>query len=67
MKTVLSIYRAVRPRKVATTEAQAALTKRLHLDHPDLPQSEIAAVVGLNQGRVSEILSGKRFAGVSPA
>jgi predicted XRE-type DNA-binding protein len=32
----------------------------------DLKQHEIAARFGLNQGRVSEVLSGKRFPHVSP-
>lgn len=31
----------------------------------DLKQHEIAARFGLNQGRVSEVLSGKRFPDVS--
>ena len=30
-------------------------------------QHEIAAALGLNQGRVSEVLSGKRFPSVPPA
>ena len=32
----------------------------------DLKQHEIAAHFGLNQGRVSEVLNGKRFPNVSP-
>ena len=38
----------------------AAHIKRLWL-RTDLTQHEIAAQLGLNQGRVSEVLSGKRF------
>ena len=30
-------------------------------------QHEIAALVGVNQGRVSEVLNGKRFAEVPPS
>ena len=30
-------------------------------------QHEIAAIFGINQGRVSEVLSGKRFSHVPPA
>jgi predicted XRE-type DNA-binding protein len=30
-----------------------------------LMQHQIAAVLGINQGRVSEVLSGKRFSGVN--
>jgi predicted XRE-type DNA-binding protein len=30
-------------------------------------QHEAAAVFGINQGRVSEIMTGKRFANVQPA
>lgn len=32
----------------------------------DLMQHQIAALLGLNQGRVSEVLSGKRFPEVKP-
>jgi predicted XRE-type DNA-binding protein len=32
-----------------------------------LKQHQIAAVLGINQGRVSEVLRGKRFADVPPA
>lgn len=32
-----------------------------------LYQHEIAAELGINQGRVSEVLSGKRFPDVAPA
>lgn len=44
----------------------AALIKRFALD-TDLLQHEIAALLRLNQGRVSEVLSGKRFGSVPPA
>lgn len=44
----------------------AALIKRFALD-TDLLQHEIAALLRLNQGRVSEVLSGKRFSSVPPA
>jgi hypothetical protein len=55
------------------------LTKRRHLTAEiaaeikrlaattDLFQDEIAAIVRQNPGRVSEILSGKRFSDVPPA
>lgn len=33
----------------------------------ELFQHEIAALVGVNQGRVSEVLRGKRFGEVPPA
>jgi hypothetical protein len=32
----------------------------LHMTDPGMPQHEIAKIVGINQGRVSEILAGKR-------
>jgi len=32
-----------------------------------LKQHQAAAVLGLNQGRVSEVMTGKRFVGVQPA
>ena len=31
-----------------------------------LKQHQAAAVLGLNQGRVSEVMTGKRFAGAKP-
>lgn len=48
------------------TADMAALIKRFALD-TDLLQHEIAALLRLNQGRVSEVLSGKRFGAVPPA
>lgn len=44
----------------------AALIKKLAAT-TDLFQHEIAARLGVNQGRVSEVLSGKRYADVRPA
>lgn len=34
--------------------------------HFGLKQHQAAAILGLNQGRISEVLTGKRFAGVAP-
>lgn len=48
------------------TAAMAAKIKKLARDHKELAQHEIAAVLKLNQGRVSEVLTGKRFVGVPP-
>ncbi len=48
------------------TAIQAAEIKRL-ASTTDLFQHQIAAVVGCNQGRVSEVLSGKRFPEIQPA
>lgn len=33
---------------------------QLHKQAPDMPQHEIAKAIGINQGRVSEIIAGKR-------
>jgi len=44
----------------------AAQIKRLARD-TDLAQHEIAAQLQLNQGRVSEVLSGKKFPEVRPS
>lgn len=49
----------------ALTAAIAAKIKRLWRD-TDLPQHEIASIVGVNQGRVCEVVNGKRFADVPP-
>lgn len=44
----------------------AGQIKKLATTTP-LLQHEIAALLGINQGRVSEVLTGKRFAGVAAA
>lgn len=54
-----------RTRRVLTAR-QAAEIKHL-AGTTDLFQHQIAAVVGVNQGRVSEVLSGKRFPEILPA
>lgn len=48
------------------TPEVAAWIKALHRDNPELMQHQIAALVGHNQGRVSEVLNGQRFAEVLP-
>lgn len=47
------------------TTTLATIIKTLKRD-TDLAQHEIAARLHLNQGRVSEVLTGKRFAEVLP-
>ena len=47
------------------TPEMAARIKWLKKRNPSLHQHEIAALLGCNQGRVSEVLSGKRFGSVS--
>lgn len=51
---------------VRITEKMAAMIKKL-LKENELKQHEIAARFDLNQGRVSEINTGKSFAHVPPA
>lgn len=53
-------------RSPSLTAQIAALIKRLAKD-TDLMQHEIAAKLGINQGRVSEVLNGKRFGEVPPS
>ena len=48
------------------TAALAAQIKKLATT-TTLYQHEIAAQLGINQGRVSEVLTGKRFVHVPPA
>ena len=48
------------------TEKLAAKIKRLARD-TDLAQHEIAAQLQLNQGRISEVLTGKKFSEVRPS
>lgn len=54
----------MRKRSTLTAEI-AAKIKRLATENRYF-QHEIAAIVGVNQGRVSEVLTGKRFAEVRP-
>ena len=53
-------YRKTMNRELAASIKKLAATT-------DLYQHEIAARLGINQGRVSEVLSGKRFAEVQAA
>ena len=54
------------PKRNRLTAELAAEIKKLAAT-TQLYQHEIAAMLGLNQGRVSEVLAGKRFAAVLPA
>jgi predicted XRE-type DNA-binding protein len=47
------------------TSDLAATIKQMARD-TDLAQHEIAAKLHLNQGRISEVLTGKRFSEVAP-
>lgn len=49
------------------TEGVAAAIKRLHEDHPDWHQHQIASFLNVNQGRVSEVLSGQKFLNTPPS
>lgn len=55
-----------KPRRPRMNPVIAAEIKKLAQDRT-LYQHEIAALLGINQGRVSEVVSGKRFAAVPPA
>lgn len=55
---------ARRPSPKVTRE-MAATIKRYLLEN--LAQHEIAAMFGINQGRISEIKTGRKFGDVSPA
>lgn len=54
-----------KPKRRQLTSIEAAKIKYLAAT-TQLYQHQIAAKIGLNQGRVSEVLSGKRFANVTP-
>jgi predicted XRE-type DNA-binding protein len=58
----------MRKRRVSRklTASVAAQIKKLAIT-TDLAQHQIAAQLDINQGRVSEVLSGKKFAHVPPA
>ena len=47
------------------TPERAALAKLL-VGKLGMLQHEAAAVLGVNQGRISEVMTGKRFAGIKP-
>lgn len=47
------------------TEEIARAIKLLARDRPELMQHEIAALLAINQGRVSEVLTNKRFSHVT--
>lgn len=59
------MYRQLDPRRRRLTAIEAGTIKGLAAKG-GLFQHEIAAQLGINQGRVSEVLSGKRFASVEP-
>lgn len=42
------------------TPSKAQQIWAMHQTYPDMPQHEIATRCGVNQGRVSEVLAGKR-------
>lgn len=54
------------PRRRQLTAAKAAQIKKIAHEQP-LFQDQIGAMLNLNQGRVSEVLSGKRFPNVAAA
>tara|TARA_R110001592_G_scaffold20926_24_gene84870 strand:+ start:2597 stop:2782 length:186 start_codon:yes stop_codon:yes gene_type:complete len=54
-----------RPRVKVTPEMAAVIKKQLNDNN--LFQHEIAAEHGINQGRISEIANGIRFAEIKPA
>jgi hypothetical protein len=45
---------------VTVDESVIEAVIRMHEENPEMPQHEIAKRVGVNPGRVSEILAGKR-------
>lgn len=57
----------MRRRRTPRLTAQHAAVIKLLAQSTDLMQHEIAAKLGINQGRVSEVVTGKRFAHVPPA
>lgn len=66
MRTILENMHN-RPAKTRAPATSVVLTpqvrrtiKSLHRRNPAMPQSVIASMVGVNPGRVSEVLSGKR-------
>lgn len=55
-----SAVRRAPTKSVPVTEAIAKAVRKMAKKYPTMHQSEIALVFGLNQGRVSEILSGRK-------
>lgn len=48
------------PVSARVTSAMVQAIWEIHRLHPTMPQHEIAKRLGVNQGRVSEVLAGKR-------
>lgn len=59
MKRTKYVRRA-RAHSNAVTPTVKAKILKLANDHPDMHQSEIASQLGINPGRVSEVLQGRR-------
>jgi predicted XRE-type DNA-binding protein len=57
----------MRKRKSPSLSAYLAARIKLLAMDKSLCQHEIAAKLGVNQGRVSEVLTGKKFKEVAPA
>jgi predicted XRE-type DNA-binding protein len=53
-------------RQTEMTEEIAKQIKQIALVNPNLYQHQIAAMLGINQGRVSEVLNGKKYSHVQP-
>jgi len=53
------------PKDTPTMTAELA-SKAKTLIQLGLKQHQAAAVLGVNQGRISEVMTGKRFIGVTP-
>lgn len=49
-----------KPTSLPITPERQELIRKIHMQHPGLPQHEIGKIAGTQQGRVSETLAGKR-------
>lgn len=54
------------PIKPTPPMSAALAAKALTLVRMGLKQHQVAAVLGLNQGRISEVVNGKRYPGAKP-
>ncbi len=54
-------FRTTPPMTAELAAKALTLVKEFHLK-----QQQVAALLGVNQGRVSEVVNGKRYVGVSP-
>jgi hypothetical protein len=63
IRGLLPRERSIRRAPIKSKQITASVKQRIHdikVEHPRMSEQEIAVIVGVNAGRVSETLTGKR-------